>query len=108
MILGFRPCAWNTPGPWVCPRRRYNGPENVVRSWGAEHTLKLVWYQKTESEKGPRRTTWTNDMDSMNDGEINVKITLKKRVWMGGGGLVFTIHQKFSPLFISLKIWIIH
>ena len=26
----------------------------------------------------------------------------------GGGGLVFTIHQKFSPLFISLKFWVIH
>ena len=23
------------------------------------------------------------------------------RVWMGGGGLVFTIHKIFSPLFIS-------
>ena len=28
------------------------------------------------------------------------------RVWMGG--LVFTIHLKFSPLFISLKFWVIH
>ena len=26
----------------------------------------------------------------------------------GGGGLVFTIHKKFSPLFISLKFWVIH
>ena len=26
----------------------------------------------------------------------------------GGGGLVFTIHLKFSPLFISLKFWVIH
>ena len=25
-----------------------------------------------------------------------------------GGGLVFTIHLKFSPLFISLKFWVIH
>ena len=25
-----------------------------------------------------------------------------------GGGLVFTIHKKFSPLFISLKFWVIH
>ena len=24
------------------------------------------------------------------------------------GGLVFTIHGKFSPLFISLKFWVIH
>ena len=27
---------------------------------------------------------------------------------MGGGGLVFTIQKKFSPLFISLKFWVIH
>ena len=26
----------------------------------------------------------------------------------GGGGLVFTIHQKISPLLISLKFWVIH
>ena len=26
----------------------------------------------------------------------------------GGGGLVFTIHKKISPLFISLKFWVIH
>ena len=26
----------------------------------------------------------------------------------GGGVLVFTIHKKFSPLFISLKFWVIH
>ena len=32
-----------------------------------------------------------------------------KRVWMGGGGgLEFTIHKNFSPLFISLKFWVIH
>ena len=31
------------------------------------------------------------------------------RVWMGGGGgLVFTIHYKFSPLFVSLKFWAVH
>ena len=24
------------------------------------------------------------------------------------GGLVFTIHKKFSPLFISLEFWVIH
>ena len=24
------------------------------------------------------------------------------------GGLVFTYHKKFSPLFISLKVWVIH
>ena len=24
------------------------------------------------------------------------------------GGVVFTIHLKFSPLFISLKFWVIH
>ena len=76
MILRFRPCAWNTPSLQVRPRRRHDGPENVVTSWGAEHTLKLVWYLKSESEKGQRRSIWTNDIDSMNDGEINVKITL--------------------------------
>ena len=27
---------------------------------------------------------------------------------MGGGGLVFNTHQKFSPLFFSLKFWVIH
>ena len=27
---------------------------------------------------------------------------------LDGGGLVFTIPQKFSPLFISLKLWVIH
>ena len=27
---------------------------------------------------------------------------------MGGGGLVFTIHLKFSTLFVSLKFWVIH
>ena len=26
----------------------------------------------------------------------------------GGWGLVFTVHLKFSPLFISLKFWVIH
>ena len=26
----------------------------------------------------------------------------------GGGGLIFTIHSKFSPLFISFKFWVIH
>ena len=26
----------------------------------------------------------------------------------GGGVLVFTIHKKFSPLFFSLKFWVIH
>ena len=24
------------------------------------------------------------------------------------GGLVITIHEKFNPLFISLKCWVIH
>ena len=27
---------------------------------------------------------------------------------MGGDCLVFAIHKKFSPLFISLKFWVIH
>ena len=27
---------------------------------------------------------------------------------LGVGGLIFTIHKKFSPLFISLKFWVIH
>ena len=27
---------------------------------------------------------------------------------LDGGGLVFTIHFKFSPLLISLKFWVIH
>ena len=31
-------------------------------------------------------------------------LAIYKRVWMWGvGGLVITIHKKFSPLFISLK-----
>ena len=31
-----------------------------------------------------------------------------QRGMMGGGSLVFTIHWKNSPLFISLKFWVIH
>ena len=31
-----------------------------------------------------------------------------KRVWMGGGSAGIHYSLKFSPLFISLKFWVIH
>ena len=38
--------------------------------------------------------------------KFNVNNYPDMRVWMEG--LIFTIHQKFSPLIISLKFWAIH
>ena len=38
---------------------------------------------------------------------LSLEYSMTEGLDVGGGVLVFTIHLKFSPLFISLKFWVI-